>query len=218
MTKPVARDYEDALVIIAQHEQTIEGLRERVAELGIQVGQNLCAECGLRDYDVIHTAERHLRHHQFVAKVDPRDAELAAVRREVGADDQCQREVSTGVKCGGLPDAHRDPSKYEPEPTIAAIQRLTRSFGVMQDDMVTLMTTLGISTHARDASPHEVMVQEIIPAVQRAMKERMSDSACENVAAVIYSRFGVSVGEPARKAAERIAQFIKQVRGTGAKS
>ena len=36
---------------------------------------------------------------------------------------------------------------------------------VMHDDMTTLMNALGIPTHARDASPHEVMVSEIIPAV-----------------------------------------------------
>jgi hypothetical protein len=35
---------------------------------------------------------------------------------------------------------------------------------VMQDDMAELLRALGLGDHARPASPHEVMVNEIIPA------------------------------------------------------
>lgn len=46
---------------------------------------------------------------------------------------------------------------------------------VMQDDMTDLMTALGISTNARPVSPHEVMQNEIIPAVRalRAPGDRL---------------------------------------------
>lgn len=46
--------------------------------------------------------------------------------------------------------------------------RISSSFVVMQDDIAELLRALGLSDHARDASPHEVMTNEIIPAVKRA--------------------------------------------------
>jgi hypothetical protein len=41
------------------------------------------------------------------------------------------------------------------------------SSSVMHDDLTRLMETLGIPTHARPYSPHDVMVNEVIPAVRR---------------------------------------------------
>ncbi len=38
---------------------------------------------------------------------------------------------------------------------------------LIQDDMTELMRVLGISVHARPCSPHDVMLNEIIPAVRR---------------------------------------------------
>lgn len=49
---------------------------------------------------------------------------------------------------------------------------------VMQDDMRELMDALGIAAHARGASPHEVMQQEIIPAV-RALRSAPTSVAGE---------------------------------------
>lgn len=48
---------------------------------------------------------------------------------------------------------------------VASVSRPSAS-EIMQDDMTALMKVLGISVHARPCSPHEVMVNEIIPAVR----------------------------------------------------
>lgn len=54
------------------------------------------------------------------------------------------------------------------------ITRLRAVSGVMQDDMAELMEALGISAHARDASPHEVMVDEVVPEARR-LRERVEE-------------------------------------------
>lgn len=50
----------------------------------------------------------------------------------------------------------------------------------MQDDVRALMEALGIPTHARDASPHEVIRNEVLPAV-RALRNRTIEE-CADVA------------------------------------
>lgn len=42
---------------------------------------------------------------------------------------------------------------------------------VAQADLVRLMEVLGISTHARSESPHEVFENEVLPAIERLKKE-----------------------------------------------
>lgn len=51
------------------------------------------------------------------------------------------------------------------------ITRLRAVSGVIQDDMAALMEVLGISTHARDATPHMVMHGEVIPEARRLRAE-----------------------------------------------
>jgi hypothetical protein len=36
-----------------------------------------------------------------------------------------------------------------------------------QDDLASIMEALGIPTHARNASPHQVVLDEILPAIRR---------------------------------------------------
>lgn len=67
-------------------------------------------------------------------------------------------------------DAHADAWDDQDVEDLIAFARSQRSpessSEVMQDDMTALMKVLGISVHARPCSPHEVMVNEIIPAVR----------------------------------------------------
>jgi predicted regulator of amino acid metabolism with ACT domain len=55
------------------------------------------------------------------------------------------------------------------------------SMQVMQDDMAVLLRALGLSDHARNASPHEVMINEVIPAVRTLVEKRTPERAIPNV-------------------------------------
>lgn len=54
---------------------------------------------------------------------------------------------------------------------IAEVERLGSVSGVIQDDMQLLMKALGIAIGARDASPHNVMLDEVIPAACKLRSE-----------------------------------------------
>jgi Zn finger protein HypA/HybF involved in hydrogenase expression len=72
--------------------------------------------------------------------------------------------------CGWSETAPRDAPATCPQCNGICPTCFSPSDGVMQDDMTELMRVLGISVHARPCSPHEVMVNEIIPAVRRLVQ------------------------------------------------
>ena len=42
----------------------------------------------------------------------------------------------------------------------------------MQDDIAEMLRALGLSDRARDASPHEVVIDEVLPAIKRLTRQR----------------------------------------------
>lgn len=103
------------------------------------------------------------------------------IRHWPGTNTLCPRTIASAAQ------AEIDPHKD-------CRERL-RGFGVMQDDMTALMLVLGIPTCARDASPHEVMVNEIIPKA-KACRDLYAASATareqiENELRDLRSRFGL---------------------------
>lgn len=64
---------------------------------------------------------------------------------------------------------------------LAELSRLRLASSAMHDDITALLRALDLGVHARDKSPHEVMVEEIIPAVSRlrslASEEGLRDLA-----------------------------------------
>ena len=58
---------------------------------------------------------------------------------------------------------------------------------VIQDDMAALMTILGISVHARSASPHDVMVNEILPAIIK-LQARLLRAELKNARRTSYQQ------------------------------
>ena len=66
------------------------------------------------------------------------------------------------------------------------IDRIHQSFSIMQDDIGLMLHALGLHTGARNCSPHEVCINEIIPAIYK-LKEAL-DSLPKRARNVDYER------------------------------
>jgi hypothetical protein len=63
-------------------------------------------------------------------------------------------------------------SAFAHEAATQELENLYRSQSAVLADISILLGLLGLGDHARPYSPHLVMVDEIIPAVERLVKER----------------------------------------------
>lgn len=92
----------------------------------------------------------------------------------------------------GMAKLYAPPGPTTSEP-VGQQTRESIAMHAMQDDVAVLLRLLGLGYHARNASPHRVMVDEIIPAVAalRATGERPDDAE----RAALRHQFGPSCAE-----------------------
>lgn len=148
------------------------------------------AEPDLRNYLPNAAGETRWRIDFQQWQIESLSAELFTIRREVGASDRCVSRYKgvggVGPICGETAEQHCGITIPSP------------------DD------------HGCERWHHPFTPEPTLAAVQRAMKERMSDDACEQAALIVSNLCAVPSGQ--FTPIGDLIMAIKQARGTGAKS